>query len=143
MGVAPTQTVASTAGTTLTKAGAVAVDGNNNAWIGNQSTASVVEATLSGSTITFLTPGQGGNYGTGAAYGIGFQHNVSSSLGIAVDPSGNVWVANNTTGTTTYTNQAAGTTYVGNSVTVIVGAAGPVITPLALAIKSNKLGAKP
>jgi hypothetical protein len=142
-GVAPNQTTVSIPGTTLTKAGAVAVDGNNNAWIGNQSASSVVEATLQGSTIVLDTPGQGGNYGTtGAAYGIGFVHNISGSLGTAVDPSGNVWFTNNGTGNT-YTAQGAVSTNVGNSVTVIVGAAGPVVTPLALAIKSSKLGAKP
>jgi hypothetical protein len=141
-GVLPTQTSASTSGTTFTKAGAIAVDGNNNAWISNQTAKSVVEAAFTGSGITLLTPGQGGSYGTGAAYGIGFVHNTGSSLGIAVDPSGNVWVANNAT-SGTYTNQAAGTTNVGNSVTVIVGAAGPVVTPLSLAIKNTKLGQKP
>jgi hypothetical protein len=145
-GVAPTSTTASTPGTTLNKAGAVAVDGNNNVWIGNQSTASVVEASLSGSTITLLTPGQGSTYGTaGASYGIGFVHNTTGSLGVAVDPSGNVWIANSVipTAIPTYTNQAGGTTNVNNSITVVVGAAGPVITPLALAIKANKLGSKP
>jgi hypothetical protein len=115
-----------------------------NVWVANQLTQSVVEATLNGSTISLLTPGQGAAYGTvGAAYRIGFQHNVSGSIGIAVDPSGNVWIANTTTGSTAYTNQAGGTTNDGNSVTVVVGAAGPVITPLALAVKSNKLGTKP
>ena len=142
-GVAPNATNAATAGTTLKKAGAVAVDGNNNAWIGNQSTASVVEASQNGTAITLLTPGQGSTYGsTGAAYGIGFQHTTSASLGVAIDASGNVWVANNTT-SGTYTNQAASTTNTGNSITVIVGAAGPVVTPLALAIKSKMLGTKP
>ncbi len=141
-GTIPNASNAATLGTTLRKAGAVAVDGNNNAWIGNQSTSSVVEANFNGSAINLLTPGQGGNYGTGAAYGLGFQHTTSTSLGVAIDASGNVWVANNTT-SGTYNNQAGTTTNTGNSVTVIVGAAGPVITPLALAIKANKLGTKP
>jgi hypothetical protein len=141
-GVAPTQTNGGTPGTTLTKPGGVAVDGNNNVWVANQTARSVVEATLSGSTITLDTPGLGSAYGTtGAAYGIGFVHNTSGSIGIAVDPSGNVWVANSSA--STYTNQTGGTTAIGNSVTVVVGAAGPVITPLSLAIKSTKLGTKP
>ncbi len=141
-GVQPTTSTAGTAGTTLTKAGADAIDGNNNVWIANQTAKSIVEATLSGSNIVFLTPGAGGNYGTtGAAYGIGFVHNSAGSTGIAVDPSGNVWVTNSSS--STYTNQAATTTQIGNSVTVLVGAAGPVVTPLALAVKANKLGQKP
>ena len=143
-GVAPTTTTGATPGTTLTKAGGIAVDGNNNAWIANQTARSVVEATFTGTGIALDTPGQGNAVGSiGAAYGLGFVHNTTGSIGIAVDPSGNVWVANTTTGSNTYTNQAGGTTNIGNSVTVIVGAAGPVVTPLSLAIKSAKLGAKP
>ena len=144
-GVLPTTTTAGTPGTTLTKAGAVAVDGNNNAWIANQTAKSVVEASTNGSTITLLTPGQGGAYGaTGAQYGIGFVHNLATSTGIAIDPSGNVWVTNSSTSaSTTYTNQFGTAVPTGNSVTVIVGAAGPVVTPLSLSIANTQLGQKP
>jgi hypothetical protein len=145
-GTLPTQTTGSAVGTTLDKTGAVAVDGNNNVWIGSQSGKSVAEATLSGTAITLLTPGQGSVYGsTGAANGIGFVHNTSAATGLAIDASGNVWIANNDTKTAdAYTNAAGSTTaYIGNSVTVVVGAAGPVITPQALAIKANKIATKP
>jgi hypothetical protein len=52
---------------------------------------------------------------------------MSSPFSLAIDGSGNVWVSNNT----------------GNSVTEIVGAAAPVVTPLALAVKNNTLGKRP
>lgn len=141
-GVLPTASATAIAGSTINKAGAAIVDGNNNLWVANQSKASVAEAAINNSTITLLTPGQGSNLGTGATYGVGFQHNLSNSTGIAIDASGNVWLTNQGT-SSTYTNQAGTTTLVGNSVTVVVGAAGPVVTPLALAVKVNKLGTKP
>lgn len=142
-GSAGSSTVAPTAGTTLHKAGAVAVDGNNRVWIANQSANSVVEASFSGGTFTFLTPGAGGSGG------VGFVHPASitgtgaaNSTGIAIDPSGNVWVTNTST-SVTYTNQQGTTNNIGNSATVIVGAAAPVVTPLSLAITNNVLGTKP
>jgi len=153
-GVAPAST-AGTHGTTLNQPFGAAVDGNNNVWISNSTTAgSVAEATLctnataygcsgyTGSTaaITLLTPGQGSTY-AGSTYGVGFVHNIGTSFGVAVDPSGNVWVTNKAS--TSFTNAATGTTKEYNSVTVIVGAAGPVVTPLSLAIANSKLGQKP
>lgn len=147
-GVLPTTGSAGVGGTTINKAGADFVDGNNNVWVANQSKNSVVEATMVGATpgasgtVTLLTPGQGANLGAGAAYGVGFQHNQGNSTGLAIDASGNVWVTNQST-TGMYTNQTGASTFVGNSVTVVVGAAGPVITPTSLAIKYTKLGTKP
>jgi streptogramin lyase len=49
---------------------------------------------------------------------------INNPSGIGIDSSGNVWVTNNTT-------------------TEFVGAAAPVVTPLALAVQNNKLGARP
>jgi secreted PhoX family phosphatase len=46
---------------------------------------------------------------------------------IAVDPSGNVWIANNSN----------------NTMTELIGAATPVVTPLAVGVKNNTLGTKP
>lgn len=136
----PTTTI----GTTLYRGGAAIVDGNNNVWVSNTGAKSVVEASLTGTAINLLTPGQGGNYGVGATYGLGFVHNTVGSNGIAIDGSGNVWVVNGGTATaSTYTNAAGTAVDYRNSVTVLVGAAAPVITPLALSVKANKLGTKP
>ena len=52
---------------------------------------------------------------------------LSSSAGIAIDGSGNVWVANEGTST----------------LTEIVGAAAPAVTPLSTALRANLLGQRP
>jgi len=46
--------------------------------------------------------------------------------GIAVDGSGNVWVANGS-----------------NNAVELIGAATPVVTPIAVALANNTLGARP
>jgi DNA-binding beta-propeller fold protein YncE len=61
---------------------------------------------------------------------VGFVHaGLTSAQGIAIDPSGNVWVANNVAST--------------GGVFEIVGAAAPTVTPIALALKNGAVGAKP
>lgn len=125
-------TTAAAAGKTLVKAAYDIVDGNNNVWITDQSTGAVVEAAFNGTNIVFLTPGAGG------ATGVGFKHPWQNALGIAIDPSGNVWAGSS--GTTSY---YSGTLLDGNAMTVLVGAAGPVVTPLSRAILYNHLGQKP
>jgi hypothetical protein len=140
-GSAGSSTVAPTAGTTLHKAGGNAVDGNGRVWVANQSSNSVAEASFSGGAFTFYTPGAGG---TG---GVGFIHPTSvtgtaNNVGIAIDPSGNVWVSSTNTAAA-YTNQLGSTNAVANSATVIVGAAAPVVTPLSLAVANKVLGTKP
>jgi hypothetical protein len=140
-GSAGSASLAPTPGTTLQRAAGVAVDGNGRAWIVNQATNSIVEASFSAGTFTFYTPGAGG------AGGVGFQHPLSATgtadnVGVAIDPSGNVWVSSTNT-SATYTNQHGASTLTANSTTVIVGAAAPVVTPLSLAIANNALGAKP
>jgi hypothetical protein len=155
-GVLPTSSATGKSGTTLTTPARLAVDGNNNVWVTNTSNISVTEATFNSSTgtISFLTPGYGGNptIGTGTqfgnntsgAYGIGFLHQVASPTGIAIDASGNVWVANQSNnGSIAYTSANGSKPFTGLSTTVIVGAAAPVITPKALAVKYNKIGQKP
>ncbi len=113
------------------------VDGNNNLWVASQSFAAVASASIntSGTTpvITFLTPSV-----------TGWEHTFATAYGLAIDLSGNVWVTN-TSSSATYTGQAGGPTtpYTGASVTVMIGAAAPVITPLAERIAANMLGQKP
>lgn len=120
--------------TALVKPGSVAVDGDNNAWVTNQSQKSVVELATDGTTITVKGNSNGGSYG----------HNNYGSLGIAVDPSGNVWVVNNTnSGSYTYKDQTGAAIDYRNDVVMLVGAGGPTVTPLSLAVKAGKLGSRP
>jgi streptogramin lyase len=96
----------------------LAVDGLGNVWVANAGPAgtpgkSVTELNNSGAAFSPSTGFIGGA--------------MSSPFSLAIDGSGNVWVSNNT----------------GNSVTEIVGAAAPVVTPLALAVKNNTLGKRP
>ena len=94
----------------------IAIDGAGNAWISGQS--SITEISPTG---TFLS----GTNGFTGAVGI---------YGIAVDGSGDVWTNyesfNFLFGTTFYLQE-------------LVGAATPVVTPLAVGVKNNTLGARP
>ncbi|HEY0308894.1 MAG TPA: hypothetical protein VGB94_12095 [Acidobacteriaceae bacterium] len=133
-----------TSGTTMSVPYFSEVDGNNNVWVSVNSIRSIVEASVdtSGGTpvITLQTPGQGSAI-TGAAYGLGFVHNTLNSRMLAIDPSGNIWVTNEAT--TSYVNQSGSNTSMTNSVTVLVGAAGPVVTPISLRMHNKLLGTKP
>lgn len=98
----------------------VAIDGAGNAWIAGPSSIAEISSTgtiLSGST------------------GFTGSDNVKS---IAVDASGNVW--------TNYVACSYSFLY-GSSCSAlyqeVVGAAAPVVTPLALGVKNNALGARP
>jgi streptogramin lyase len=92
-----------------------AVDGTGNVWVSNRGTSAVAEFTGSGAALSPNT---------------GFPHSgLATGNGITVDPSGNVWVANASTTAT--------------SVFEIVGSGAPTVTPIALALKNNKVGQKP
>jgi streptogramin lyase len=96
----------------------IAIDGLGNVWVANAGPAgtpgkSVTELNNSGAAFSPSTGFIGGA--------------MSSPFSLAIDGSGNVWVSNNSS----------------NSVTEIVGAAAPVLTPLALAVKNTKLGVRP
>ena len=98
----------------------VAIDGLGNVWVANAGPAgtpgkSVTELNNSGAAFSPTTGFIGGA--------------MNSPFSLAIDGSGNVWVSNNATGS--------------NSVTEIVGAAAPVVTPLALAVKNKTLGTRP
>jgi streptogramin lyase len=96
----------------------LAVDGLGNIWVANFTSnnfsGAISEFNSSGSPIT----GSNGYVGNG----------VSQPYGIAIDLSGNVWVANDN-----------GT----SSVTEFIGAAAPVVTPLAAGVQYNELGKRP
>jgi hypothetical protein len=115
----------------------IGVDGNNNVWAANQAFGTVAEASVNTTTnpitITYLTPSSGE----------GFAHTIATAYGLAIDPSGNVWITNTNSSTANYTSAQGPVVATGFSMTVIVGAAGPVVTPLAQAVQSNMLGQKP
>jgi streptogramin lyase len=94
---------------------ALTLDGANTAWAVNAGQ----------STISALPAASAGQTGYGSAY-------LTNPYKIAVDGAGNVWVAN------------VGTSVAGSGViTQIVGAAQPVVTPLSLAVKSDRIAQKP
>ena len=96
----------------------LAVDGLGSVWLVNSGTGSVSE---------FLSTGkpQSGNSGYGSAV-------LANPFRLAIDKSGNVWVAN------------LGTTVPGSgTITEIVGAAAPVVTPQSVAIQNNALNQRP
>jgi hypothetical protein len=103
----------------------VAVDGAGNIWAPNHGGSGTAISEFS-STGAVLSPV---NSTVAPFLAVGFVHpGLASCLQGAIDPSGNVWVANN--------SATAG-------VFELVGAAAPTVTPTALALKNNKVGAKP
>ena len=96
-----------------------AVDGNNNIWLTDDTANNVLE--FNPGTSSFLSP-----VGTGTAPTGGFQLKATTGTrGVAIDASGNVWCNSN------------------KAILQMVGAAAPVLTPMAQAIKSGKLGQLP
>jgi hypothetical protein len=97
----------------LSSPSGISVDGSGNVWIANIN-GTITELSSSG---TVLFAGSSGGY-------IG-----SSSVAIndAVDGSGNVWITNP----------------MSNGIDEMVGAATPVVTPLAVGVKNNTLGTRP
>jgi DNA-binding beta-propeller fold protein YncE len=98
----------------------VAIDGAGNVWTANNggNSNSISEFNASGVPIS----GANGYVGTGLY-----------PYGIAIDPSGNVWVANN----------SAKAPVTSAPLTEFVGAATPVVTPLAAGAANDELGTKP
>ncbi len=98
----------------------IAVDGAGHVWIANAG------ASLTGNGVANLT-----EINPSELSGSGYAEFLSSSLAngplrAAVDRAGNVWVL-----------------LADNTVTEYVGLATPAVTPIALGVKNNKLGAKP
>ncbi|MDR3735693.1 MAG: Ig-like domain-containing protein [Acidobacteriaceae bacterium] len=105
----------------LQKPGFIAIDGNGNAWVTNLN---VISGTNYGVCVFNAS-------GTLISNAVGYNaHGVNTQRGIAIDPSGNVWL-------TSYTSSASLT------VTELVGAAAPAVTPIALAIKNHQVGIRP
>jgi sugar lactone lactonase YvrE len=90
----------------LTRPQGIAVDGAGNVWVANYRAPYLTE--LAGSQAA--TPGAS----LSPANGLGFDANLQGAFALALDASGNIWVANQTT----------------NTITQFVGLASPVKTPL-------------
>lgn len=101
----------------------LAMDGAGAAWVGNSAGAGLSAFTNSGTAISPTTGFSGGTCSSCTTT----MRQVSSSRGVAVDGSGNVWEAN--TGA--------------HFVTVVVGVATPTVTPLSLGIKNGTLASEP
>jgi len=117
-----TTTLTAAANTPITATGLTApqfevIDGAGNIWVPQASSTGNVFAYSA--TGTALSP-------TG-----GFVHTYKEPYGIAIDPSGNVWVGN---------ENAAATATVQGYVTEIVGAAVPVVTPIAAGLPTTAGG---
>ncbi|MDE1163008.1 MAG: hypothetical protein PW792_13835 [Acidobacteriaceae bacterium] len=112
----------------------IAVDGAGNAWVSNYNIAngSVSEISAASAALSPAYTGTCTDTTTGSTAIGGFQKAfyTSNPRGIAVDPSGNVWTA-------------IGTTLAGSAIVEFVGAAVPVVTPIAAGIAANTVGMKP
>jgi len=106
----------------------MAIDGAGNIWVSSAGqTAAFTGQTVSefavvGGTLTAFSPS------------VGFAHTYNQPGSIAIDTSGNVWIAN---------AGIVATASMPGSVTEILGAAVPVVTPIALGVKNNTLGSLP
>jgi hypothetical protein len=122
----------------------VAVDGASNIWAANNNGAtgnwvtgattsgqfSVSEISAAGTALSATSATGTGVYGTNLG---GFQKDSSflafGARGIAVDPSGNIWIGQNSSAAT--------------RLVMLVGAGVPAVTPLSVAAGSGKLGQMP
>ena len=98
----------------LASASDLAIDGAGNVWIANLGRGGSSVSELSSSGVA-LSPSNGFVFG-----------DLFQPLGIAVDGSGNVWLPNGN-----------------SSVSELIGAATPVVTPIAVGAKNNTLGTRP
>jgi hypothetical protein len=112
----------------------VAVDGAGNVWVANAGQTvggthnvgqSVSELAYVGSAFVPLSS-------SGSA--AGFAHDYNAPSGLAIDGSGNVWVTN---------SGAIASSSTSGLITEIIGAAVPVVTPIALGIRNSTLASKP
>jgi hypothetical protein len=117
--------------TTMSAPKFVAVDGAGNVWTAANNQTSPASVSEVSSTGTVLSPN---NTGASPFNVLGFSHaGLTTGAGVAIDPSGNVWVAD---------DLATGSTS-GASVFELVGAAAPTVTPIALQVKNSAFGVKP
>jgi hypothetical protein len=103
----------------LDNPGGVAIDGAGNVWVASAGSPGVCPANVSETLTTQVTTGSSPASFDSASLAAG-------PMLLAIDGSGNVWVLLSD-----------------NTITEYIGVATPTVTPLALAVKNKKLGAKP
>jgi hypothetical protein len=122
-----------------------AVDGAGNIWLANGAT-STFNGVVSGSISVFSSSGVNLIQPNGivkSAASNALKTNLITGLGpawnVAIDPSGNVWTSNSNP----YFGITASPAYIPSSITEIVGAAVPVVTPFATGLANGTLATKP
>lgn len=140
---------------------AMVLDGADNIWWSNEfpstdPTGGAAESEANGvfgigeayspasNTFAALSPAPTGLTGTDTCSGsvgcpIGGSFEKTSFLsaqGMGIDPSGNVWVLNSG-------NHTSGNNFIGTSITQVIGAAVPVVTPLSCGAEFGTLASKP
>ena len=104
-------------GVTLSGAFGTAVDGAGNIFVSNRTSADIAEYRGTTSAAVSAVRFEGG----------GNASIMTDPLNLAIDPSGNLWVAD----------------YLGSKIEEMVGIAAPTYTPLSAASSVNRLGGKP
>ena len=118
------------AGTSMNGAWGVSIDGNDNVWVSNSMSHTVTH--LCGVRIETCPPG----FATGDPISPsgGYVGGLQTITGVALDPAGNVWVANSwnqtDVGFSEVPDEALSTRFAANSTVVFFGLAKPVRTPL-------------
>ncbi len=106
----------------------VAVDGVGNSWTVNENGADIAAFSADGTTALSPDPSANSTYGGYSGNGIVMPSSTSIPTGVAVDPSGDVWLS-----------VQGGTT----PVVEFIGMAAPTVTPLADAAAGNKIATRP
>lgn len=115
------------------------LDGSGAPWVtGNGSkNAYVVAFDPNGNALSLSTGIVGATYSNSGGTTVLSRTTGQSSYGIAIDPSGDIWVADGDEGTLN------STTLTSSSIYEIVGSAVPVVTPLAMGVKNGTLATMP
>ena len=114
---------------------AVAVDGIGNAWVLNLTGADIAQLSADGTTALSPDPNANSTYGGYSGNGI-FMPSCSAPTGLAVDPSGNVWVSVGI-GICDPLSTAV------LPVVEFIGMGAPTVTPIADAVSNNKIAKLP